>query len=499
MADIDMEVGDEEFTTMVGSLNVEQRRLFDEVTERIDQETGEQSDASGPLKLFISGAAGTGKTFVLKAIAHQIQQRYTAKADPLSNAMFVVVTALTGVEAAVAHGKTLHNVFALDIETDELPRCSQMTEKCWKDMRKFDTIRWLIIDGISMVSYRILRAVDLRLQTLKGNRHNFGGINVLVFGDIMQLGLVGGNWCFQQPNFQGEPHLWQDFVLRELMINVRQQNDIQFIDLLNKLRVGEMSMEQYELLYERSLVPLTGRFADREAIRIFPTNRLVDEYNDRMIADMPANIKVYTFMAEDIPMGPATMRQRFHRYCFPGNPRLTGGLLTSVELAVGARVMLCKNIEFREGLVSGSMGVVRGFEWGFEWGFNGYLNAIYVEFDDKSIGRSFMNENGWVAVEPQRIIYQGCGRCGNIERTMVPLILSWAVTVHKVQGTTIEKAVIYLGDQIFAYGQEYVALSRVRSLKDVAICALDTAEHLNLHNKDALAELERMRLLKRPI
>lgn len=100
-----------------------------------------------------------------------------------------------------------------------------------------------IIDEISMVSYEVLRSIHLRLQeSLKICQDIFGGVNIIVFGDIMQLSPVKGSWCFRQPIlFQGEPHLWHYFGLCELQTNVRQKNDRQFIDLLNNLRVGELS------------------------------------------------------------------------------------------------------------------------------------------------------------------------------------------------------------------------------------------------------------------
>ena len=511
MADTNMEVDDacdkshfvitdEEFITMARSMNVEQTSLFYEVHRRIQQEII-QSDLSSPLKLFISGAAGSGKTFLLKAIAHHIQQCYTAMVDPLSNARFVEVTALTGVEARLARGKTLHKAFSLSIENDSQIAYSQTTEEWLKEMRKWrtTTIRWLIIDGMSMVSYEVLRSVHQRLQELKANQDIFGGINVLVFGDIMQLGPVKGNLCFQQPPcFRGEPDLWRCFGLRELRTNVRQQNDGQFGDLLNNLRIGAMSTQQYELLLGRSYVPLTGEFAHGEAIRIFPTNRLVDEYNERMVRRMYDTDEVYILNARDECMEFEHCGVKPDPGSIPQDPERTGGLPNSIVVAIGARVTLCRHIHLGEGLLNGSMGVVRRFEW---YGLRKYQcekgelpNKIFIEFDDESIGGSFKDENGWVAVEPLSTIYRGL-KGSNIKRTMFPLTATgWAATVHKMQGTTVKKAVIYLGESIFATGQAYVSLSRVKSLNDIAISELDLSKLFdNLHDEDALAELERMR------
>lgn len=371
MADVDIEIEDvgeemrlnitdEDFHAMVGSMNVEQKEIFDEVTKQIRYEVTNQCDLNIPLKLFVTGGAGSGKSFVLKTIVHHIRRCYAPTTEQLLNATFVEVTAPTGVAARLVNGKTIHSAFALGIEKGRATVYRQMTGQRLEDMRrKWRHIRWLIIDEISMVSYEVLRSIHLRLQELKNCQDIFGGINILVFGDIMQLSPVKGSWCFKQPIiFQGEPHLWHYFRLCELQTNVRQQNDSQFIDILNNLRVGELSMEQYEILLERSRVPMTGDFADGEAVRIFPTVRQVNDYNDKMVDLMGKTDKIYTLNALDESKEPATYGQKPNQAAVPQDPNSTGGLLNSIKVAIGARVMLRMNLKVSEGLVNGSMGII---------------------------------------------------------------------------------------------------------------------------------------------
>jgi len=166
----------------------------------------------------------------------------------------VEVTALTGVAARLINGRTLHGAFFLAVEKGKPTIYRQLSGQRLEDARrKWRYIKWLIIDEISMVSYEILRAVHLRLQEFKNNNELFGGVNILLFGDIMQLPPVKGNWCFKQSAcFQGEPHLWHYFGLCKLKTNMRQQNDAEFVDLLNNLRVGQLNIVQYEMLLNRT-------------------------------------------------------------------------------------------------------------------------------------------------------------------------------------------------------------------------------------------------------
>ncbi|XP_067203751.1 ATP-dependent DNA helicase PIF1-like [Linepithema humile] len=217
-----------------------------------------------------------------------------------------------------------------------------------------------------------------------------------------------------------------------------------------------------------------------------------------MIEELAKTQKTYVINARDESREPATYGQRPPAAAIPIDPNNTGGLLHTMKLAIDSRVMLRSNLNVSEGLVNGSMGIVRGFQWPAlrrDQLEEGELpKKIFIQFDDPTIGNSLKESNDWVGISPISVVYQGNKGYGNVERTMLPVILSWAVTVHKLQGTTVERAVIYLGKKIFAKGQAYVALSRVKSLEGLAICEIEQ-KRLFQHpcDENALAELERLR------
>lgn len=136
-----------------------------------------------------------------------------------------------------------------------------------------------------MVPYSTLRNIHLLLQELKQNILMYGGINLLVFGYLMQLPPVSatraGAYCFQQPeNFAAEAHLWRIFSFCELSQNMRQANENNFVDLLNSIRVEKLTIEQLAILDARRII--NDNNEHDEIVHIFPTLKLVDEYNTKM-------------------------------------------------------------------------------------------------------------------------------------------------------------------------------------------------------------------------
>lgn len=140
-----------------------------------------------------------------------------------------------------------------------------------------------------------------------------------------------------------------------------------------------------------------------------------------------------------------------------------GGFLPSIKIDLESRVMLRRNIAVSEGLVNGAMGIMRRDQLE-----DGEIpDAVYIKFDDESIGLRLKDHNGWIPIPPSSTTFQALRGYGDVERRMLPLILSWAVTVHKLQGTTLERAVIDVGKKKIAKGLIYVALSRVKSLAGI--------------------------------
>ncbi|KAF9407745.1 hypothetical protein HW555_012336 [Spodoptera exigua] len=316
-------------------------------------------------------------------------------------------------------------------------------ERLQRERQKWRHINWLIIDEISMVPYLTLRNIHIRLQQLKQDQGNFGGINVILFGDLMQLPpvsrITGGSYCFRQPsNLTGETNLWQLFSFCEWPQNMRQAGDNTFVDILNNIRVGELTMDQLEILDSRR-IPLEGPFADGEAVRIFPTTKQVDAYNSAMTKKLGKSLKLYQINAVDISLEAKTYGKCPRKQYISDDPNKTGGILGTLTIGIGSRVMLRRNINVNHGLVNGAMGIIRRIEWPSlrrEQLEPGELpQAVFVEFDDRSVKG---NELGvGVRIEPSTVDFDALRGQGKIERRMLPLILCWAISstdFHVLEG-----------------------------------------------------------------
>ncbi|KAF6215915.1 hypothetical protein GE061_000250 [Apolygus lucorum] len=351
---------DDVYLTSVQHLNIQQKNLFHTVSSSIEKDIAKQDNQ---LLLFITGGAGSGKSFLLKLIVEHIKRCYGPTVDILLKPQFVEVGSLTGVAARQVFGRTLHSIFSLPVEKGITMDYRAMSgHRLEQERRKWRHINWLIIDEISMVSYQNLRIIHLRLQEFKNNTKLFGGVNVLLFGDIMQLPPVKGNWCYQQPPwFSAEINLWRGFSFCELTINMRQRNDTEFIDLLNNLRFGGITISQLELLCQRRRVPLIGEFQDGLAVRIYPTLKLVEEYNTKMSAEFAKSQRMYVVNAIDESREAATYGKRPPSNVIPVDVNNCGGLLHTISISEGSRVMLRRNISISNGLVNGAMGIVAKF------------------------------------------------------------------------------------------------------------------------------------------
>ncbi|KAL0892661.1 hypothetical protein ABMA27_014384 [Loxostege sticticalis] len=470
-------MSDEDFLRGVNSLNHDQKQLFAKVSDKL--RTNTTNDQQRTLLMFITGGAGSGKSFTLKLLVEQIRR--------LSSNTSVTITAPTGVAARLVGGCTLHSTFVLPIEKGQTVTLRPLTgDRLQRERNKWRNIEWVIIDEVSMVPYSTLRNIHLRLQELKQNDRVFGGVNVLAFGDLMQLppvaATLGGAYCFKQPeHLVHEPHLWRMFDFCELSQNMRQANDNTFVDLLNNIRVGKLTLEQLATLDTRKITNETN------------------DYDEIMSERLTLLTKMYTITAIDTSTESKTYGQTPKPEHLPSDPNRTGGIINSIELGIGSRVMLRRNLNVNKGLVNGAMGVVKAFEWPalrrdqLEQGEQ--PSAVLIQFDDASIKADI---NGFIRIEPCLTEFDGLRGSGKIQRKMLPLILSWACTVHKLQGCTLDKAVINLGRSLFAKGQAYVALSRVRTIEGLFISALDHNKLLkNPHDSRSLAELDRLRNLPR--
>ncbi len=402
--------------------------------------------------IFLTGKAGTGKTTFLKFIRENSYKK-------------MAITAPTGVAAMNAGGTTLHALFWLPfgVFIEDYPLTWEDKDQfIYNKHRLFSTIKLtknrrailqelelLVIDEVSMVRADTLDAIDVILKSVRRDMRPFGGVQVLFIGDLYQLPPVVQDREWQVLRdyyssaffFDAKVFKQQPPVLIELQKIYRQQ-DSTFIDILNKIRNNETANEDLEALnahYKPDFVAPAGE----QYITLTSHNRLADQINQEKLESLDTKLhRIKSIIKDDFQNG-----------LFPAEDTLS--------LRVGAQVMLIKN----------DVGEERRY-------FNGKIGTVKdIQIDKHKIIVSF--PNGEEDVEVKRETWENIRYSYNkgddkIEEEVLgtfsqfPLRLAWAITIHKSQGLTFDKAIIDAGTS-FAAGQVYVALSRLTGLEGLVL------------------------------
>lgn len=379
--------------------------------------------------VFLTGSAGTGKTYVLNQYITYLKERKIP----------VAITASTGIAATHINGMTIHAWAGIGIK-DQLTSAQLRTLKTKKYLeKKLDKVKVLIIDEISMLHQKQLLLVDEVLKYFKMNQLPFGGIQVIFCGDFFQLPPVGQPHEESKHKFAFMSQAWVNAELNicYLTQQYRQSND-QLSVILNEVRSGRISEFRYQLLKEAINRPLKDK---TEPTRLFTHNYDVDSINEQELKKL--NGKSSYFSAET-----------------KGNEKLLDTLkksvlaMESIELKVGAKVMFVRNNP-EKGVVNGSLGEVIDFD---EEENNIPLVRLY---DDRI-----------VSAEPEDWKIQDESGKTLAQFNQVPLRLAWAITIHKSQGMTLDAAEIDLSNT-FEKGQGYVALSRLKKLEQLKLLGLN--------------------------
>ncbi|XP_074538707.1 uncharacterized protein LOC141800196 [Halichoeres trimaculatus] len=413
-----------------------------------------------PLQVFVTGGAGTGKSHLIRAIQYEAGRLLSALCHQPDD-VTVLLTAPTGIAAYNLNAATIHHTFGIGTHAS-LPYTPLGEEKLNSLRAELGHLQILIIDEISMVDHILLAYVHGRLRQIRqtGDFSPFGGVSVIAVGDFYQLPPVKGKPLYSSPI---GVDLWCNFSVVELTTVVRQKDSV-FAELLNRLRVRSKDTP----LLETDVQILKSRETGEEssALHIFPTNMQVAEHNlEQLFASCPDYV---TIDAQDYQNSSKTGKLEK----MAGHHRAASDtcLQEQLCLARNARVMLCKNVDVGDGLVNGACGTVTHIE--FKNVSDKFPQTVYVKFDDPRIGSQRRKQRAHAAVEcrdstaidPEQ---EKATKWGGL-RVQFPLRLAWACTVHKVQGLTVDQAVVCF-KKVFAPGQAYVALSRVRALSGLII------------------------------
>lgn len=389
--------------------------------------------------IFLTGKAGTGKTTFLRNLALKSYKR-------------MVIVAPTGVAAINAGGVTIHSFFQLpfgpivpDGQSLSLLSNMKLSKTKLKIIRSLDL---LVIDEISMVRADLLDAVDTVLRKVRRCDKAFGGVQLLMIGDIQQLAPVArqNEWELLQDYYKSvyffDSHVLQKnpYICVELD-HIYRQNDTEFIDILNQVRNNRLDSNSLQILNSR-YIPNFKPDDNEGYITLTTHNSQADEINEEKLNAIDS--ETLTFTAEITGI-------------FPENAYPTKEVL---ELKVGAQVMFVKNDPSPEKLYyNGKIGKIIAYDKD---------EGIKVRCDDEVINV--------MPVKWQNFEYTLNEQTNEIEEkeigsfTQIPLKTAWAITIHKSQGLTFEKVVLN-AEMAFAHGQVYVALSRCTSLKGLVLNA----------------------------
>lgn len=388
------------------------------------------------VNIFLTGKAGTGKTTFLKKLKEKSSKR-------------MIVVAPTGVAAINAEGVTIHSFFQLPL-SPFIPDAKNTIDKYRFGKEKKNIIKGLdllVIDEISMVRADLLDAVDSVLRRYKDRSKPFGGVQLLMIGDLQQLSPVvkDGEWDMLS-QYYDSPYFFDSIALKNSeyitieLKTVYRQTDVTFVNVLNCIRENKADSKTMNLLNSR-FNPEYKNSVNKGYIKLTTHNYQAQEYNNQKLEAIPS--KEFIYKAEITGIFPQTS--------YPAEAEL--------KLKKGAQVMFIKNdVSDKHSFFNGKIGEVTYLD-------NATIEVKCADEDQviqvpkmqwENIKYSIDEETKEIKEETEGVF------------TQFPLRTAWAITIHKSQGLTFNNVIIDV-DRAFAHGQVYVALSRCRSLEGIIL------------------------------
>lgn len=382
--------------------------------------------------VFVTGPGGTGKSFLIKTLLKYF----------IAIGIKIAVCALTGVSAELlgCNAKTIHSWSGTGILKGKLDRIIKNIYKREKDKIWLST-DVLIVDEVSMMSKKLFEALDKIGRTIRKINKPFGGIQLIFLGDFYQLPPICKDHDMDTGKFCFESDLWQQTFKKTIVLTkIYRQKDKIFSKILNSVRKGVLSHEDFDILSER-----INKKCDKDIPIIAPRRIFVDRVNKDRLDSLQGELLFYEY---------SFVRTEDYNYDIdPEIERCAKNSLLAdinqiIHLKIGAKVMCTCNLitdgEYQ--IVNGSQGIVTGL--------SGELPIV-----------SF--NNGLTQTMDYQLTMSD--EVEGLGIKQIPLMLSWAITIHKSQGITLDSAIIDIGSGIFKAGQTYVALSRVKCLEGLIL------------------------------
>jgi len=421
----------------------------------------EQQEAFNIIKsgenIFITGPGGTGKSFLIKKIVEwsKIENKN------------IQVCAMTGCAALLLEcgAKTIHSWGGIGLANGPLDELISRVSK-----HKYKKVPWkkidiLIIDEVSMMSKKIFELLDgIARQVRKKPLHPFGGIQIIFTGDFYQLPPVGNNNEPETCEFCFESKKWNECITNIIELKtIFRQTDNVYANVLNQIRIGKLKKSGYNLLCSRVSMTYDDII---KPTRILPLRRQADKINSTEFSKLSEaeerNYQIENIIEETDKI--FNIKRNIDQQLIEQEyESMKNNIMAdkNIILKIGAQVMCIANIDM-DGpapISNGSQGIIESFI--------GDLPLVrFTNGQKRIIGYHIWNSEKypWIGVK------------------QLPLIYSWAITIHKAQGVTLEIAEIDAGHNIFECGQTYVALSRVKSIEGLYLTAFDP-EKIKINKK----------------
>lgn len=413
--------------------------------------------------LFITGPGGSGKTHLIKQMIRSMN----------SDGIRYQVCAMTGCAAVLlgSGARTLHSWSGMGLANgskENIVRKMVHHKKASGEMKK---VRVLIVDEISMMSKKLFEVLDSALRIVKKVESPFGGVQIIFTGDFFQLPPVGSAKDVESCQFAFESDRWKSTFRIDnhvVLKHIFRQSDTEYKEILNQIRWGELDESSIATLMkcvkrqltDPSIVP-TKLFAVRAKTE-FVNSRMYDkiESGEEQMYTIQKRTDLKTFVDNGKIIEPMVIsacsvltekeKDSIIEYLLEARQ-----IAPELKLKIGARVMCLHNIAVEQGICNGAQGVIVDFVTTASE--NGYKVPMVLF----SNGKKMMIEPVWTQSEDYPCI--GVAQ--------IPLCLAWALTIHKIQGSTLTMAEMDLGDSIFEFGQTYVALSRIQDLNGLYLSA----------------------------
>ena len=389
-------------------MNSEQQVIFNEVKQGSN--------------VLILGSAGTGKSYTLNAIVEWAKKEEKK----------IGITSSTGVSAINIKGRTIHSFLGIGLAKTTPYNMYTKSKKNSKLLKTIRELQILIIDELSMISAELFDKISEYMGLMRKINKPFGGVQLVLCGDMYQLPPVGGEYCFKS-------NAWNLIGLRVHILKkiIRQEKDEIFKSILENAKLGIVSEEHLKILKGKR----NSEFGEVKPTILYSKNINVDVINQ---VEYEKVIKT------------GEKERVFQTQYIPDNDEMRAwaklnNIPSELRLCIGAQVMITANLSVEDGFANGTRCMVSGFTLQGE-------PIVVLKTGEQIIIDPFpFTDGGGDEEDAERVV------------RAIPLKLAYALTIHKSQSCTLDAVVLDLGYDIFEYGQAYTALSRVRDLDSVRI------------------------------